>query len=702
MNRKQKIIVSITGIFIVLLALVGLTYAYFLTRITGNENDKSISVTTANLELVYAEEDDAYVIGEDEIIEPGKTFDTKTFTVTNNGNSAIDSYAVILEDVSITYVNDTDEVSAGQITTLGSTIEGKENDFTLVITCKNQDNEDCNGYNAELLEKSGVLLTNSIEVEETHTYTATLTYNETNDDQSADMNKRYNGKFNIIDASNTVDIEGTVTSHEEGDYVQTNSTKRVSVIYADNTYKIVGLETGIHEIKVCASNITNCTKDNAKMVETINIVQGETASGNNSTKTITITEDSRLASIAINTTNGITLNTEVKDYNPYEGILAINYTNGKNISLTTNKIVEDVDIKTQAYAYPFSITNVDSNHRNITIKLAEIEMEEALKDIDFRWGLYNADTNKGLSFGIFKDVENNEILIYRDTIIDAAEPDITKNYILRIWVHNNGTAQTNLLNKNFSAKIQIDGAVIEYTPGECFKNFNEETGVLYGSMPDGGYNYEICGTDIIVPKTINGATVTSIEGAVFGIAEGTGLTSLILPDTLTNISGTYTFYGASSNFTHLTIPENVPALVNYTLDDVRNLNSIILPENIAVGHAGFNRTKIETLVISNLVAETGFSGLGSYITDIVLMNGVKDIPPAFFSNNYITSIEIPSSVTSTYYSFIGCKNLQKIIVRGKTESEASTAFGQNWNCIEGIDYGTGEGTCTKYAEVVYR
>ena len=51
MNRKQKIIISVTGIFIVLLILVGLTYAYFLTRIQGNTNTKSISVTTANLIL---------------------------------------------------------------------------------------------------------------------------------------------------------------------------------------------------------------------------------------------------------------------------------------------------------------------------------------------------------------------------------------------------------------------------------------------------------------------------------------------------------------------------------------------------------------------------------------------------------------------------------------------------------------------------
>ena len=40
MNRKQRIIVSVTGIFLVLLILVGLTYAYFLTKIKGNDNER--------------------------------------------------------------------------------------------------------------------------------------------------------------------------------------------------------------------------------------------------------------------------------------------------------------------------------------------------------------------------------------------------------------------------------------------------------------------------------------------------------------------------------------------------------------------------------------------------------------------------------------------------------------------------------------
>ena len=41
MSKRQKIIVSITGIFLVLMILVGLTYAYFLTKITGITNTKS-------------------------------------------------------------------------------------------------------------------------------------------------------------------------------------------------------------------------------------------------------------------------------------------------------------------------------------------------------------------------------------------------------------------------------------------------------------------------------------------------------------------------------------------------------------------------------------------------------------------------------------------------------------------------------------
>ena len=98
MNRKSKVIVSIVGITIVLLALLGITYAYYLTRIEGNTNTNSISITTANLRLVYRDGTPNILTATN--IQPSKTeFYTKTFTVTNEGNATID------DDILLRFVN---------------------------------------------------------------------------------------------------------------------------------------------------------------------------------------------------------------------------------------------------------------------------------------------------------------------------------------------------------------------------------------------------------------------------------------------------------------------------------------------------------------------------------------------------------------------------------------------------------------------
>ena len=186
MNRKQKIIISVTGIFIVLLILVGLTYAYFLTRIQGNTNSKSISVTTADLKLTYGD-GNGIITGEK--IQPGTTLDTKTFTVTNEGNSAVD-YAVVLEDVSI--LNAT--------TSLPTEFESNDFVFTLLCTSSDEENNPCTNKITEEEKfslQNSVLLSNNIKEGITHTYTLKVTYKETGQDQSNDMNKSFTGKINI-------------------------------------------------------------------------------------------------------------------------------------------------------------------------------------------------------------------------------------------------------------------------------------------------------------------------------------------------------------------------------------------------------------------------------------------------------------------------------------------------------------------------
>ena len=198
MNRQQKIIVSITGITLVLLILVGLTYAYFLTRIQGNTNTKSISVTTANLSLVYAD-GNGLITGT--LIEPGEVLDSKTFTVTNEGNAETE-YIVVIDGVSITYATTANGHTEGESTTFES------NDFVYTLTCVQKDKTSgletgtCESVSTETslpLVNNGLLVANKIPENKRHEYELIVTYKETNENQSNDMNKSLEAKVDIKD-----------------------------------------------------------------------------------------------------------------------------------------------------------------------------------------------------------------------------------------------------------------------------------------------------------------------------------------------------------------------------------------------------------------------------------------------------------------------------------------------------------------------
>ena len=197
MSRKQKIIVSITGIFLVLMILVGLTYAYFLTKITGNTNTKSISVTTANLVLEYGE--NTNVVQGISNAEPGYSVE-KIFTATNKGNSTV-TYGAVLENIVNGLTRQQDLVY-----TLTCTSYLKEG-FSLASngTITGTLDGTCNGVPTEKQFSStstmSVMTTNTIDTTHTHAYKLTVTYKEMGVDQSTDMNKTFSAKVNIIDTN---------------------------------------------------------------------------------------------------------------------------------------------------------------------------------------------------------------------------------------------------------------------------------------------------------------------------------------------------------------------------------------------------------------------------------------------------------------------------------------------------------------------
>ncbi len=305
MNRRQKIIVSVTGIFLVLLLLVGLTYAYFLTQITGNINNKSISITTANLILEY--EDGNGVLEPAGIILPGtdiefidadgKKVTSKTFSVENKGNDIVENYAVTVENYSLINATTGEEVTLKYPETL-----------VINISCSS-DKGDCNGLeNAAFPESNDILLYNDIEVGEKQEYTLTMTYVDNGKDQSEDMNKSLSAKINIIDTNNTIDLVGEVETYNIGDYVQINSEPKTSRIVKNKdgkyTYKIVGVKPNNHKLGVYNKG-TNIG------LSELSIIKGTKSSvvGN----TITITNTSRLVTINISNSYNLSISAKIEE-----------------------------------------------------------------------------------------------------------------------------------------------------------------------------------------------------------------------------------------------------------------------------------------------------------------------------------------------------------------------------------------------------
>lgn len=277
MNRKQKIIVSITGIIVVMLALLGLTYGYYLTNIYGNTNTNSISITTADLKLSYGD-------GTGELIArgvmPGDEITNKTFTVTNDGTNDISEYTVALVSIlnNFTYKSDL-ELSISCL----SSIDNKVCDGFALYYEDNIYKEVYPSINSELFSLG-------IKKGETHTYTLIIDYLYQDFDQSDDMGKTLKGKVQVFDPKDTIEVTGTVTGVSEGDYAEIHSEVQSSEII-DGKYRFIGIPADNHEVFIKNRETLN------EKGTSLEIIKGQSESV--STDTIIFTDTSKKATMDI-------------------------------------------------------------------------------------------------------------------------------------------------------------------------------------------------------------------------------------------------------------------------------------------------------------------------------------------------------------------------------------------------------------------
>ena len=200
-NVTKLSIITIISLFT--LAVIGLSYAYFSTEITGE--GKYVTLDTANLKLKYT---DNTVLSLDNAI-PGD-FVTKTFTVENIGTKKV-SYNIVWNNLINTINNydlhlDMKCKSYKNYNTTNQVEEGKCDSFYKAVP-----------YTETSINKD-IKRNNEIDIGITHEYTVTITFKNRPYLQNDNLNKSFSGKIDLeeyVDNSVYCTFDGTLTQGAE-------------------------------------------------------------------------------------------------------------------------------------------------------------------------------------------------------------------------------------------------------------------------------------------------------------------------------------------------------------------------------------------------------------------------------------------------------------------------------------------------------
>ncbi len=123
--------------------------------------------------------------------------------------------------------------------------------------------------------------------------------------------------------------------------------------------------------------------------------------------------------------------------------------------------IYDEDRYVYANKNSFTVT-IDEESKDyltaIEITLDNINMSSELKIPNYKYELLQDGLT--IASGDFSTIENSQTLkILPTTIITPKSYPYTYNYELLIWLSDDGTNQNNLMNKKFSAKINVNTAM---------------------------------------------------------------------------------------------------------------------------------------------------------------------------------------------------------------------------------------------------
>ena len=193
--NKKKLILTTLGVLVGLTLVISATYAWFSTNVTGNENAKNIVSSTATLKIDFT--DGKQIVLEN--AKPGSST-TKTFTVKNTGTDTV-YYKINWQEFNNTITND---------------------ELTIKLTCTSSSGT-CSGVTEEAAYDRDIKDNVELPTGVTHTYTLTVSFIDTNQNQKENQGKSFSG---------VLQIEGTTARWDKN--CENNNSLRCKII-TDNT-----------------------------------------------------------------------------------------------------------------------------------------------------------------------------------------------------------------------------------------------------------------------------------------------------------------------------------------------------------------------------------------------------------------------------------------------------------------------------------
>jgi len=189
MNKQQVKIIIMTMIIGAYIALIGTTYAYYQVRIIENTEEKSIDVTSKTLEVTYVDGTAEFSGSRDGYIFPGETF-KKYFSVENTGDD-VAKFNIILRNITNTFTRTEDwTYRLGKVTdTNNDGIIDTEDSIAYII--------DDPVIFPTTSDKVAILENINIAYQTKETYVLVVSYANSEEDQSVDMNKELTATIDI-------------------------------------------------------------------------------------------------------------------------------------------------------------------------------------------------------------------------------------------------------------------------------------------------------------------------------------------------------------------------------------------------------------------------------------------------------------------------------------------------------------------------